>query len=704
METIALISIFLIIIILANVAADIFPKVPWVLWQILGGIGLASVPFFPTYNQDFDPSFFMMLVAAPLLFYEGQKTPFKSFTRNFSAILNLSGVYGIVTIIFVMLAGNRILDWPLPILLILAAIVTPTDATALISTTYNLKLPNGVKKALSLESLFNDATGLVALELGLIWLQTGNFSFRNAIVTFLISAIGGALVGFIGGQMIIAFRRLLVSRRLNERLSQVLIQIGTPVVIYLLAEELHVSGIIAVVIAGLLNNYEQNTLQLTSPKVESTVNTVWTLVSDFLNAVVFIFLGFEMTRIAIRFTEDHIGIANLWSALIAAIAIYIVMFILRMLLISRTDSRNILRLLARDKDRKLDAQVFAFGGVHGSVAIAMAFSLPYLINGKAFEYRDRITLIVALVVIVSLLVPMFGLKRFVPEIEPDFTIEEMTTARNKMLKVGLKSLRSQELNPRTREVAIKRLRRQVEDDNAEDSNRRIWREYATKIYKVRNEAVQSAIKKGELSPEATELYTRISQITEPFMNQHLIKKILFILKFKIKAITAKKLFESQNSETMGLIQRNLLRTQKRVEYLDKRWAEYSSNPDGTISLSAEKEIDSRKWLALFKEINKVSESAVDDYLKAQVKDKKIDLSLAQSLRGLVIRDSNEWRSATTSDKQINLALLTALEHETTWLANQRDEKLIGEKLGQELYEDLSASRHLIKATIDGFEE
>lgn len=94
--------------------------------------------------------------------------------------------------------------------LALAAIVTPTDATALESVTEGLAVPKGIGRALNLESLFNDATGLVVLELALLWMNTGTFSFVHGFEEFLVVAGGGAIVGALAGVVLLYIRQHLL--------------------------------------------------------------------------------------------------------------------------------------------------------------------------------------------------------------------------------------------------------------------------------------------------------------------------------------------------------------------------------------------------------------------------------------------------------------------------------------------------------------
>lgn len=169
-------------IIIANLLSQAMPRVPKAFWQILGGIILAMIPVLRHSVVELDPEWFMMLIIAPLLFYEGQRTDVRLVSKNFRAIISLAGIIAVMTVVVLMLFGHWAIGWALPMALALAAIVTPTDATALESVTEGLAVPKGIGRALNLESLFNDATGLVVLELALLWMNTGTFSDRKSVV------------------------------------------------------------------------------------------------------------------------------------------------------------------------------------------------------------------------------------------------------------------------------------------------------------------------------------------------------------------------------------------------------------------------------------------------------------------------------------------------------------------------------------------
>ena len=133
----------------------------------------------------------------------------------------------------------------------LAAILSPTDAVAVKSITKGMKLPKGLMSILEGESLLNDAAGIVSFKIALASIITGTFSLSRSSREFFITAIGGMFLGILIGLIVVSMK--FVNRKfLNTEPSiQVIIQVLLPVATYFIAEEFHLSGIIAVVFAGI---------------------------------------------------------------------------------------------------------------------------------------------------------------------------------------------------------------------------------------------------------------------------------------------------------------------------------------------------------------------------------------------------------------------------------------------------------------------
>ena len=188
--------------VVANIIYSLFPRVPLAFYQIGAGFILSWLPQFNHFQLE--PEIFFLIILAPLMFNEGQNTSYLSLRRHFKAIISLAIVLAILTI---FIAGG-LTSWlwpalPTALAMSLAAIVTPTDAVAVSSITANVQVPQNVMETLENESLFNDASGIVALNLAVVAFSTGAFSVTASVGRFIVVFLGGVLVGIILGGLLV---------------------------------------------------------------------------------------------------------------------------------------------------------------------------------------------------------------------------------------------------------------------------------------------------------------------------------------------------------------------------------------------------------------------------------------------------------------------------------------------------------------------
>ncbi|WP_055679926.1 cation:proton antiporter domain-containing protein [Secundilactobacillus kimchicus] len=217
-------SVFVMVILLvtaavaANIVYDLFPRVPLAFYQIAAGLILSLVPSFSDFHLE--PELFMLLIIAPLMFNDGQTVNIGSLRRNLRSTLSLAVLLAVVTVVVGGLFAHAI--WsaiPLALAFALAAIVTPTDAVAVKSITADLEVPENAMNALESESLFNDASGLVALSLALAAFTTGEFSVGHSLLQFIIVFFGGIILGLILGMLVVLLRQAFQKKGDERRCS-----------------------------------------------------------------------------------------------------------------------------------------------------------------------------------------------------------------------------------------------------------------------------------------------------------------------------------------------------------------------------------------------------------------------------------------------------------------------------------------------------
>ena len=189
-------------------------------------------------------------------------------------------------------------DLPMPAAFAIAAILCPTDAVAVQAITKGKVLPKGAISILEGESLLNDAAGIISFKIAVAALVTGAFSAFDAIEQFIISTILGVLIGIIVGFLIVRLRIFLsMHKGLKDSNTMIFIQLLTPFAVYLIAEVVHASGIIAVVVAGLLHGFERDRLIRAQTELQMNYNQIWNTLSYALNGFVFVVLGFIVPEV-----------------------------------------------------------------------------------------------------------------------------------------------------------------------------------------------------------------------------------------------------------------------------------------------------------------------------------------------------------------------------------------------------------------------
>src|SRR5213594_616792 len=218
-------------------------EIPLPILLVLGGLLLGLVPGLPRLRLDPNVVFFLLL--PPLLYPAALFTPWRDFHANLRPILLLAIGFVLFTTVAVgFLAHHFIEGLPLAAGFALGAIVSPPDAIAATAIAERLRVPRRIVTILEGESLVNDATALVAYRFAVAAVVSGSFSLASASGRFFIVAIGGIAMGLAVGWITAS-----IHQRLDDPPIQITISLLTPFAAYLPAEQLHVSGVLAVVTA-----------------------------------------------------------------------------------------------------------------------------------------------------------------------------------------------------------------------------------------------------------------------------------------------------------------------------------------------------------------------------------------------------------------------------------------------------------------------
>ena len=372
---------------------------PLPLLLIATGIGLSFVP--PLGRIEIEPDIFFLVFIPPLLFADGWQIPKRELLRVLRPVMLLA--FGLV--LMTVVGVGLVLHWlipslPLAVTFALGAIVSPTDAVATHAMAGKAGLPARATHILDGESLINDASGLVAFRFAAAAAATGTFSLVGAAGALLFVSVGGAVVGYVVAWLVGRIRVALRERCADDPSVQTVLSVLTPFAAYLAAEHAGVSGILAVVVAGLYAGW--NDFKTLDARTRNHAWEVWDMLLFAFNGLVFLLLGISLAHALAAFEPDNVArylayAFSLWAALtlLRLVWVYPAAYLPQWL------SRRV-----REREGRRDArEVFLVGwaGLRGSVTMAAALSIPAtLANGQPFPGRDLVIFLAATTIVLTL--------------------------------------------------------------------------------------------------------------------------------------------------------------------------------------------------------------------------------------------------------------------------------------------------------------
>ena len=290
-------------VLLSNLVSQRLPKVSTPLVQVVIGVALAMLPI--SFEISLDPELFLVLFIAPLLFEDAKKADKPALWRLKRPILLLALGLVVATTLVVGFSVHWFApSIPLAAAFALAAALAPTDAVTVGSLKETSTISVGQRLLLQGEALLNDASSIVSFQFAIAAAITGAFSLFDAGTTFLFMFLGGLILGVALMLLRMVTVRMFRNAGVDSITFHVLFEVITPLLVFLIAEAIHVSGIIAVVAAGIVHSISP---RLTNPgnARHSVVSTsVWSVISYTLNGLVFLILGTQLPFIAQRVWTD----------------------------------------------------------------------------------------------------------------------------------------------------------------------------------------------------------------------------------------------------------------------------------------------------------------------------------------------------------------------------------------------------------------
>ncbi|MDV0263763.1 sodium:proton antiporter [Staphylococcus aureus] len=550
MEIFETILIFIAVVILSSFVHTFIPKVPLAFIQIFLGMLLFITPIPVQFN--FDSELFMVTMIAPLLFVEGVNVSRVHLRKYIKPVMMMALGLVITTVIGVGLFIHWIWpDLPIGAAFAIAAILGPTDAVAVQAITKGKVLPKGAMTILEGESLLNDAAGIISFKIAVGVLVTGAFSLVDAVQLFLIASIGGAVVGLLIGMALVRFRLTLMRRGYENINMFTIIQLLTPFVTYLIAELFHASGIIAAVVAGLVHGFERDRIMQVRTQLQMSYNHTWNILGYVLNGFVFSILGFLVPEVIIKIikTEPHNLIFLIGITIVVALAVYLFRFVWVYVLypyfylaispfqkmMTKNDDDN--PTTEKPPKRSLYALIMTLCGVHGTISLAIALTLPYFLAGHhAFTYRNDLLFIASGMVIISLVVAQVLLP-LLTKPAPKTVIGNMSfkVARIYILEQVIDYLNQKS----TFETSFKygNVIKEYHDKLAflktvekDDENSKELERLQKIAFNVETKTLASLVDEGQITNSVLENYMRYAERTQVYRQASLIRRMIVLLR------------------------------------------------------------------------------------------------------------------------------------------------------------------------------
>ena len=454
----------------------------------LFGIVLALLHFVP--NVDFPPELILPALLPPLLYAAVRRTSWRQFAANKRPIFLLAVALVFVTTAVVAAVAHTVVPGlPIAAAVALGALVAPPDPVAATAVAGQLGLPRRLVSILEGEGLFNDVTAIVLYHVAIAAAVSGSFSLPGAALDFLLSAVVAVAVGIGLGWG---------ANRLMDSLGDPTLQIGLTLVVpyasYVLAEELHGSGVLAVLTTAMFLAEYANDADDVMTRLAG--HTFWNIVDTLVTGVAFGLIGLELHN-AIRTASGRWGEMLGWAAAIVGV---VVLVRLAWLLPATWLTKRMHARRDRDEDIPTtwrETVVMWWAGMRGVASVALALAIPLTTeNGEPFPQRDEMIFIAFGVIMVTLLVQGLSLPWLVRKLgvqadtgqEKDFeralAVRAAAAAKQRLREIGKAEDLSEELTEQLLRRAFD-IGYRISPDLGEDERRDGHEQRARRIKRVR---------------------------------------------------------------------------------------------------------------------------------------------------------------------------------------------------------------------------
>ncbi|WP_138732506.1 Na+/H+ antiporter [Modestobacter excelsi] len=506
MDAVALLGLLALgVVVLTPVAEGI--GVPQPVLLTIYGLVLGVVPLVPA--PDLAPDLILPLVLPPLLFAATQTTSIRELRQSARPILGLAVGLTLVTAGAVAVVGHA-LGLPWAVAVVLGGVVAPPDPVAASAVASRLHLPPRLVTLLEGEGQFNDATALVVYQLSVMAVVAGGVTVTEVGVGLLVAVGGGIVLGLLGGWLA---RRAL--GLLHDAATETTVTIAVPFALYLLAEHLGASGVLAVLMAGLF-------LRATVSREVTSAGwllgrSVWRYVEFVVSGLLFAFLGLELT--SVLGTTELLDHARTLQVAGAVVAVLVLLRAATLFTASTLAGRRARRADSATPYGWRESAVASWAGMRGVVTVATALALPQTVDdGGPFPAREEVVLVSLLVVVVTLVLQGLTLAPLIRRLGVASAADVAADARRlhrTVTEAALEHLAAVDgLDDEVRAAVVRQYesrlayRRHVErlvdgDAGGERAGDQL-RELLAQATEAEREAVLEARRRGDVSPAAAD--------------------------------------------------------------------------------------------------------------------------------------------------------------------------------------------------------
>lgn len=420
-------------------------RVPYPALLALAGVALALIPGTP--QVVLDPQLALALFVAPILLDAAYDASPRDLKRNFAAVSSLAIAAVVATIVAVAAVIHRIvpgMSWPAA--MTLGAIVAPPDASAAVAVLRRLRPPHRMVVILEGESLFNDASALLAYRIAVTAAMTGVIAGWSVVPLFLLTCGGGVIAG-----IVLARLYIWATRWIEDIPVSVMLQFIATFAVWVLASRIGLSSIITMIA------YAMTIARRVPGRIEArrriSSYAVWEVVVFVLNVLAFVLIGLQLRAIRTRVPDSQWHV-YLWSAAAVCVTVILVRIVwvlshnrIARWKLRRRQSRAAGTGGGRGRPMTMPTlgggMIIAWCGMRGIVTLAAAMALPDGSDGSAFPYRDLILFCAFAVVLVTLIVQGMTLRPLMAWVglKDDGTVErEVRLARVETARAALKAL------------------------------------------------------------------------------------------------------------------------------------------------------------------------------------------------------------------------------------------------------------------------